>query len=265
IRVSENYFKTLGMQLLNGHDFTGNPKADSLSVILNEAAVKRLRLKDPVSQVITWNNTKFMIVGIVKNALMDSPYASADPSMFMSGGGSYLMYRLSPNVKIEGALAKLTTIFNTYNPAYPYSYRFTDKSYAAKFGLELLIGKLAGIFAGLAIFISCLGLFGLAAYVAEQRAKEISIRKVLGASVTQVWVMLSRDFVLLVVISCMLASPIAFYFLQNWLQKYNYRITIGPSVFVIAAIMAIFVTLATISFQALKAALTNPVKSLKSE
>jgi len=128
-----------------------------------------------------------------------------------------------------------------------------------------LIGKLSGIFAGLAIFISCLGLFGLAAFVAEQRTKEIGIRKVLGATIAQVWILLSKDFILLVLISCLIASPIAYYFLQSWLLKYEYRISIGPGVFIVSALLAITITLITISFQAVKAALMNPVKSLKSE
>jgi putative ABC transport system permease protein len=128
-----------------------------------------------------------------------------------------------------------------------------------------LIAKLAGLFAGLAIFISCLGLFGLAAYVAQQRTKEIGIRKVLGASVSQVWLLLSKDFIVLVLISCVIASPVAFYFLKNWLQKYDYRVNIGVSVFIVSAMMAILITVITISFQAIRAAIANPVKSLRTE
>ena len=141
----------------------------------------------------------------------------------------------------------------------------TDDRYASKFGLEVLVGKLAGLFAALAIFISCLGLFGLAAYMAEQRTKEIGIRKVLGASVSQVWALLSKDFIMLVMISCVIACPVALYFLNNWLQKYNYRISISPFVFVIAGTTAIMITIITISFQAIKAAIANPVKSLRTE
>jgi ABC-type antimicrobial peptide transport system permease subunit len=137
--------------------------------------------------------------------------------------------------------------------------------YNNTFQMETLVGTLAGIFAGLAIFISCLGLFGLAAYVAEQRKKEIGIRKVLGASVPQVWVLLSGDFMSLVGISCVIASPIAFYFLHGWLQSFDYRITIGPGAFLISAVMAVAITIFTISYQAISAALANPVKSLRSE
>jgi putative ABC transport system permease protein len=265
IGISDDYFKTLGMQMKEGRNFSSNFKPDTNNVILNEAAVKRLRLKDPVNQVLTTGMQHVRIIGVVKNALMISPFAAADPSMFYVGGGGNMIYRLAPNVNTHQAIEKLTAIFNKYNPAFPYTYRFVDDDYNKKFNLEVLIGKLAGIFAGLAIFISCLGLFGLAAYVAEQRTKEIGIRKVLGATVAQVWVLLSKDFIVLVVISCVIASPIAFYALQNWLLKYEYHIKMGFGVFIISAVAAIVITLFTISFQAIKAALANPVKSLKSE
>ncbi len=265
IGISDDYFATLGMQMKEGRNFISNFKGDTNSVIFNEAAIKRLRLKDPVNQVVTFGKQHIRIVGVVKDALMLSPFAAADPTAFYVGNGGNLIYRLAPNVNTHAAIAKITSIFNKYNPAFPYTYRFVDDDYNKKFNLEVLIGKLAGIFAGLAIFISCLGLFGLAAYVAEQRTKEIGIRKVLGATVAQMWVLLSKDFIVLVVISCVLASPIAFYFLQNWLHKYDYHIKIGSGVFIVSAFAAILITLCTISFQAIKAALANPVKSLRSE
>ena len=198
---------------------------------------------------------------------MISPFAKADPTMFIYGADPHdnIIYRLAPNVNPHNAIEKIGQAFAKYNPAYPFTYRFVDDDYNRKFGQEVLIGKLSGIFAGLAIFISCLGLFGLAAYIAEQRTKEIGVRKVLGATVSQLWFLLSRDFVLLVIISCIIASPVALYFLQNWLQKYDYRVSIGPGVFLISAIAAIIITLITISFQAIKAAIANPVKSLRSE
>ena len=265
IFVSSDYFKTLGMKMESGRDFIPNSKVDTTNVVLNQAAVKRLRLKNPIGQIITKNNTQYKVIGVVKDALMISPYAEADPTLFAYGGGWCLLYNLSPKVNTHQAVAKLTTIFNKYNPAYPYEYRFVDDLYNRKFSEEELVGKLAGVFAVLAIFISCLGLFGLAAFVAEQRTKEIGIRKVLGATVAQVWMMLSKDFVILVVISCIIASPGALYFLQKWLMKYDYRITIGPGVFIISAALAVVITLLTISTQAIKAALANPVKSLKNE
>ena len=268
VSVSDNYFKTVGMKLLQGRDFSTNWSADTSNIIINEAAVRRMGLKNPIGQVITYDNINgpSRIIGVVKDALMESPFTPVEPAVFNHGrGGNFVIYRLSPNVKTQQAIEKITRIFNSYNPAYPYIYQFVDEEYNHKFNLEVLVGKLAGVFAGLAIFISCLGLFGLAAYVAEQRTKEIGVRKVLGASVAQVWLLLSKDFIMLVLISCVIASPVALYFLSNWLQKYNYRITIGPGVFILSAIVAIIITLATISFQAIKAALTNPVKSLRSE
>jgi hypothetical protein len=265
IIAGEDYFKTMGMTVLTGRDFNG--LTDTTSVLFNEAAIKRMRIKEPLNQVINWQGKELRIAGVVKDALMVSPFAPAEPTMFLRKPGpqSVLLYRLSPTIKTSDALEQLTPIFNKYNPAYPYSYEFADASYANKFNLEVLIGKLAGLFAGLAIFISCLGLFGLAAYIAEQRTKEIGIRKVLGASLSQLCLMLTKDFILLVLISCLIASPLALYFLQNWLQQYSYRITIGPGVFLMAAGTAITITVITVSFQAIKAALANPVKSLHSE
>ena len=265
IITSQDYFKAVGMTFSAGRDFTSDN--DTTSVVFNESAIKKMRIKNPVSQIITWGGTQFKIVGVVKDALMNSPFTGADPTMFICypQPQDIMMYRLSPNIKTQDAITQLTSIFNKYNPAFPYKYTFADEEYAAKFKLEVLIGKLAGLFAGLAIFISCLGLFGLAAYVAEQRTKEIGIRKVLGASVTQVWLLLSKDFIVLVLISCVIASPVALYFLKNWLQKYDYRISIGASVFIISAMMAILITIITVSFQAIKAAIANPVKSLRTE
>lgn len=265
ILVSEDYFKTMGMQMAQGRDFTG--LADTNLVIFNEAAIARLRIKDPVNQTIRWGGKARQIAGVVKDALMISPFAAADPTMFVIDPGvkDHLLYRLSPGINTTDALAQLGTIFNKYNPAYPYQYEFADQGYAFKFKLEVLIGKLAALFAGLAIFISCLGLFGLAAYIAEQRTREIGIRKVLGASVSQLWLLLSKDFIILVLISCIIAAPVTYYYLHDWLQQYEYRITIRPLVFLIAAMTAIVITIITISFQAIKTALANPVKSLRTE
>ena len=265
IYVSDDYFKTVGMDIKEGRNFSG--VYDSTSVVFNETAIKRLRIKNPVGQSITFHDSKYIIAGVVKDALMISPFKAADPTMFYCypGTQAVMLYKLSPNIQTEAAITQLTSLFNKYDPAYPYDYFFADADYASKFKLEMLIGKLAALFAGLAIFISCLGLFGLAAYMAEQRTKEIGIRKVLGASVSQVWILLSKDFIVLVIVSCVIASPIAFYFLHNWLQQYDYRITINLFVFIMTGITAIVITIITISFQAIKAAIANPVKSLRTE
>jgi ABC-type antimicrobial peptide transport system permease subunit len=265
IYVSDDYFKTVGMNMKEGRNFTGG--YDSTSVIFNETAIKRLRLKDPVGKTITYGGKQITIVGVVKDALILSPFGQADPTMFRTVPDplGVMLYKLSPHIKSADAITQLTAIFNKYDPSYPYDYSFEDENYTAKFKLESLIGKLSGLFAGLAIFISCLGLFGLAAYIAEQRTKEIGMRKVLGASVQQVWLLLSKDFIVLVVISCFIASPISFYFLQNWLMKYDYRISIGAGVFITGAVIALLITIITVSFQAIKAAVANPVKSLRTE
>ena len=265
IIAGEDYFKTLGMTLLSGRDFISIN--DTFSVVLNESAAKRLRLKDPISQEIGFQGTKYKIAGLVKDALMISPFAPADPTIFFCDANpkGSIMYRLSPAIKTQDAIGQLTSIFNKYNPAFPSNYDFADESYAKKFKLEVLIGKLSGIFAVLAVLISCLGLFGLAAYIAERRTKEIGIRKVLGASISQVWLLLSKEFIALVIVSSVIASPLALYFLKNWLQKYEYRISIGPGIFILAALMAIIITIITVSFQAIKAAIANPVKSLRTE
>ncbi|MCC6287435.1 MAG: ABC transporter permease [Chitinophagaceae bacterium] len=265
IIVSEDYFKTVGMNMSEGRNFSN--AYDTTSVIFNETAIKRMRLKNPVGQKIIWQEHSLTIAGVVQDALMVSPFSAADPTMFLSLAGpqANLIYRLAPGIQTQDAITQLTSVFNKYDPTYPYSYSFSDEQYAQKFNLEILIGKLAGLFAALAIFISCLGLFGLAAYIAEQRTKEIGIRKVLGASVQQVWLLLSKDFIVLVLISCLIAAPVSFYFLHNWLQNYDYRINIGAGVFVAGGLMSLFITILTVSFQAIKAAMANPVKSLRTE
>ncbi len=267
VLMDQDYFSTMGMELQSGRNFTGNYPADSADIILNEAAVKRMRLKEPLNQVINFQGRQLRIIGVAKNALLASPYTAAEPMLFSATNGTegYIMYRLAAGAQAHSAIEKITGIFKRHSPAFPFQYYFADDAYNRKFKQELLMGRLSGILAGLAILISCLGLFGLAAYMAEQRTREIGVRKVLGASVAQVWMLLSRDFVWLVMISCLIATPAAFYFLQHWLEKYDYRITIGPGVFIAAAVMALGITLVTVSFQAVKAALADPVKSLRTE
>jgi ABC-type antimicrobial peptide transport system permease subunit len=182
-----------------------------------------------------------------------------------NGRVNWINIRMKSGVSPFEAIAKMEAAFNRVIPAALFDYRFVDEQYALKFAAEERIGKLASFFGTLAIFISCLGLFGLSSFVAEQRTKEIGIRKVLGASVANLWKMLSRDFVVLVVLSCFIAVPIAYYFLDGWLQKYPYRIDISWWVFVLSGVGSVVITLATVSFQAIKAALMNPVKSLRSE
>lgn len=265
--VDETYFHTLGMQLVAGREFTAADTADG--VIINEAAARRLGLSSPINEPIVMNarQWKLRVVGVVKDALMISPFSPAEPTFFIDRPKytNTVIYRLASTVDLHEAISKLGLLFGRYHPAYPYSWHFADESYAAKFSLELMIGRLAAILASLAIFISCLGLFGLATYMADHRRKEIGIRKVLGASVTQVWALLSRDYVWMTAISGLVASPVAYYFLHRWLQQYPYRITIHPLVFVLAAGAAMAVTILTVSFRSVAAATANPAKSIGAE
>jgi putative ABC transport system permease protein len=264
--VSENYFKTVGMSIKEGRDFSGAP-GDSSAIILNEAAVKVMRFKNPLNQLVTIfdANKPNFVVGVVKDAITLSPFKPAAPTVFILNPKweGTILYRLKGGVNTRKAMDQVTAIFNKYSPNFPFSYQFADDAYSSKFKNEVFIGSLAGYFAIFAILISCLGLYGLAAYIAEQKVKEIGIRKVLGASITSLWMLLSRDFLILVLISCLIASPISIYFLSNWIQSYAYRITIGPGVFLFSAGLALMIALATVSFQIISAARENPVDSLK--
>jgi ABC-type antimicrobial peptide transport system permease subunit len=226
--------------------------------------------KNPVGKFIgsTDNNEpKRQIIGVIKNMVIESPYKPIRPALFFMDKYWYSIYtiKLKNTISASAAVEKIEAIFRKINPGSPFEYNFVDEQYGKKFAAEERIGKLATFFAILAIFISCLGLFGMASFVAEQRTKEIGIRKVLGASVANLWQMLSKDFVVLVLIASLVAIPIAYYFMSDWLQKYEYRTTISWWVFVGAALGALAVTLLTVSYQAIKAALMNPVKSLKTE
>ncbi len=267
VAVTQDFGKTLNWQIREGRDFSRDFVTDSSAMILNESAVKLTGLKNIVGQIIKWDTTHFRVVGVIKDMIMESPYEPVKPTIFIMSPGwaSVITIRIKPAASMHAALDKIETIFKRYNPAAPFEYKFTDQEYASKFSDEKRIGDLATFFAILAVFISCLGLFGLASFVAEQRTKEIGVRKVLGASVFNLWQMLSKDFVNLVIISCCIAIPIAWYFLHQWLQKYTYRTDISGWIFVIAAMGAMMITLLTVSYQAIRAALMNPTNSLRTE
>ena len=266
VATDYDYAKTLGIQLVAGRDFSRD-FADSNSVILNEAAVKRMGLKNPVGEQVKWNNLKLTVIGVIPDIKMESPFRPVSPMtlIFSKYWTSCVDVRINPNVSASTAINKMQPIFDKYNPAFPFSYRFADTEYAKKFNYEELVGNLAAIIAALAIFISCLGLFGLASFTAEQRVKEIGVRKVLGASVLSLWQLLSKEFVKLVLISCVIAVPVAYYFMNEWLKGYQYKINIGIGVFVMVIGLSIIITLITVSFQAIRAARANPTKSLRSE
>ena len=270
ISVSQEYGKTVGWEIIQGRDFAAALTSDSGSIILNETAVKLAGLKDPVGQVVKWEPGwreagYFKIIGVAKDMVKGSPFKPAYPSVIFLGRGNWVFTRINPGANIHTALSKMESAFKKIAPSVPFDYKFVDEEYGLKFAEEERIGKLAGFFAILAIFISCIGLFGLASYVAEQRTKEVGVRKVLGASVFNLWKLLSKDFVVLVIISCFIAIPAAAYFIHGWLQKYEYRTEMSWWIFAGAVACALLITILTVSFQSIKAALTNPVKSLRTE
>jgi putative ABC transport system permease protein len=272
ILVSHDFAKTMGLQVTQGRDFSREYLSDSSAFILNEAAVKTMGFKNPIGEIVTLKagqqpKTAFKVIGVVHDMLMESPYEKISPAVYWlnRGRGNFTTIKINPATDARTALSKIETAFKKYNPASPFEYKFVDEEYAKKFGDEERIGKLAFVFAILAIFISCLGIFGLAAFTAAQRTKEIGVRKVVGASVFNLWQLLSKDFVVLVFISFLIATPVAYYFMHNWLQHYEYRTNIEWWIFAVVCIGALLITLLTVSFQSIKAALMNPVKSLKSE
>jgi len=266
--VSPQFLSTMGMKLVAGRDFYPDAKVDSNNVIINEAFAKQMGKAGRVGAILREGDKKTeQIVGIVKDFLYNDMYTPAAPALFYSNQSAnrVLNIRFKSGVNPQDALAKIGSIIKANNPGYPFEYKFINDDFDQLFKSETLTGSLAGVFAGLAIFISCLGLFGLAAYTAERRIKEIGIRKVLGASVSGLVGLLSEDFLKLVGISCIIAFPVAYWATHNWLQNYQYRIDINWMIFVAAGLAAMLIALATVSFQAVKAALMNPVKSLRSE
>ena len=268
IMTEWDYEKTVGLKFLEGRPFSNDYKSDSNAVILNETALKMIGYENPIGKTIKNGNQDLKIVGIIEDMLIQDPFKPVNPTviLFNSGAASNNIYlRLKPNVPVRTALATIQPIFEKYNPAYPFEYGFSDEEFARKFRVENQVGKLAAIFAILAIIISCLGLFGLAAFMAERRTKEIGIRKVLGASVINLWSLLSKEFVWLVLAGCLIACPLAYWLMSGWLQGYDYRITINWWIFFAAGVVAIAIALLTVSSQAIKVAIANPVKSLRTE
>ncbi|GAB2790319.1 ABC transporter permease [Rhabdobacter roseus] len=266
--TDENIVNTAGLTLLEGRDMDlSKYPTDSSAVLLNESAVKAMGFTEPLGQVIKDNGREWRVVGIIKDFILNSPYDPMEPMVIEGAHGWFNVIHIKyrPEVPTQEALKATEQIFTKYNPSYPFNYRFVDESYAAKFKDEQRTGTLAALFAFLTVLISCLGLFGLAAYMAEKRTKEIGIRKVLGASIPSVAGLLSREFIGLVAFSCLVAFPVAWWSMNWWLQSYSYRTDISWWVFALAGGGALLITLLTVSSQAIKAALTNPVKALKTE
>jgi len=272
VKVNAEFGKVARWQIIEGRDFNRDLATDSLSFIINEAAVKYMGLKEPVvGQQIKWGkNGSYTIIGVVKDMIMRSPFDAARQTIFFEHAGfvsnlNNIDVRIRPNVSTAAALDKIASIYKKYDAENPFEYRFVDQEYAKKFSNEERVGKLAGFFTTLAIFISCLGLFGLASFVAEQRTREIGVRKVLGASILNLWQLLSSEFLRLVLLSLLIGGPIAWWFMQGWLQNYHYHADLSWWIFAIAGTGAVLITILTVSFQAIKAAMASPVKSLRTE
>ena len=268
IWVTHDFGKTVGWQFKAGRDLSKDFATDSSAIVLNEAAVKFMGLKNPIGSIVHWRSPKkYTVVGVIKDMLMQSPYDNVKQTIYFLDydNVNFIIMKLNPQKSASESLAKIEAVFKKYTPAVPFNYKFASSEFAAKFAAEERIGKLSAVFAALAIFISCLGLFGLASFAAEQRTREIGIRKVLGASVTALWSMLSKEFLILVGLSCLMAIPLTWYFMSEWLLQYKYRTPITWEVFAAATCSAMLLTICTVSFQSIKAAIANPVASLKAE
>ena len=274
--VSTEYGKTIGWQFIAGRDFNQAFASDSAGFVINESFAKLMGLKNrnggpPVGESIVWGTDfrkpkTYTILGVVKDMVALSPYDPTIPTVFfLENAYDWINIRLNPKVSVAEALPQLEAVFKKLIPSAPFDYKFADQEYAHKFEKEERISDLAFVFTILAIFISCLGLFGLSSFLAEQRTKEIGIRKVLGASVIDMWSLLSKDFVVLVIIAFGIATPIAWYALNSWIQNYTYRTELSWWIFAASGVGALLITLLTVSFHTIKAALMNPVKSLKTE
>ncbi|MDL5514182.1 ABC transporter permease [Arenibacter sp. M-2] len=271
--VTPEYAKSLGMKIIEGRDFSREFATDSNAVLINQTAVKYMGIKDPVGKFLKEDDEEdpgppLKIIGVVEDMITQSPYKPVKQGLYVfdkHGNSSYYNLRLNPDRSASQNIAIIERVFTEHFPDLPFEYDFVDSQYGRKFASEERIGTLSGIFTALAILISCLGLFGLTSFVAEQRTKEIGVRKVLGATVFNVWTMLSKDFLKLVTISCFIAVPIAYYVMNGWLQDYPYHMLLEWWIFALAVFGAMAVTVITVSFQAIKAANSNPVKSLRTE
>jgi ABC-type antimicrobial peptide transport system permease subunit len=263
--IDVDFTKTMGIKMLEGKDFAGTP-SDSASIILNKAAIEVMGLKHPVGMKMR-NGNSYTVIGVMDNVVMGSPFEPVDPMMiYFDPANTYsVSIRLNSSAELRKALQSIETIFKKYNPAYPFEYKFTDQEFENKFITEDLIKKLTNIFSFLAIFICCIGLAGLASFTIEKRFKEIGIRKVLGASVQQVLALISKEFLKLVLIAFVIAVPLTWWLMNDWLQNYTYRVSINAWMFAIVGFLVLLLTLIVVSLNTIRAAVANPAKSLRTE
>lgn len=261
-----DFAKTMGVKMVEGHDFTGTP-ADSVSMLFNKAAVDAMKLKNPIGMQMRYGRKTYTMIGVTDNIIMTSPYEKPYPMLMVFEGNSSSMntMRIKSGVTVQKAIAVLETVFKKYNPSVPFEYKFVDQEFQKKFVTEELIGKLANIFSMLAIFICCLGLAGLASFTIEKRFREIGVRKVLGATVQQLLMLISKEFLKLVIIAFVIATPLTYWLMSKWLSKYNYHVNINVWVFLVVGLAMFIIALAVVSLNTIKAAMANPVKSLRTE
>ena len=262
---------TAGLQFIQGRDLDlGKYPTDSTGLIINESSLKVMKFKDPIGKKVFDLGIEWHIVGVIRDFILTSPYEPTRPILICGAKSSFMHFEVM-QIKLDGrnptakSLEKAKAIFSRYNPSYPFDPKFVDQEYARKFEDEKSQGILAGVFAGLTIFISCLGLFGLATYMAENRIKEIGIRKILGASVAGITTLLSRDFLQLVIIAFFIAAPLAWWGMHKWLESYTYRVEIAWWVFALAGFLSVLIAVLTVSYQSIKAAMGNPVRNLRAE
>ncbi|HET6766234.1 MAG TPA: FtsX-like permease family protein, partial [Chitinophagaceae bacterium] len=262
-----------GIELIGGRDFDPSFSLDTMNYLVNEAAARKIGYKDPVGKELTMWGDKGTIIGLMKDFHHNSLHVPIEPLILRLFKGSWVneggywgnVIVKTEKGKAKQAIASMEKVFRKFNPGFPFKYYFTDDEIAKNYKAEHTVSKLSWYFAFLAIFISCLGLFGLVTFTAEQKTKEIGIRKVLGASVTGIVGMLSKDFLKLVLIASVIAFPVAWWAMNKWLMDFAYRVDIGWWVFVVAGVVALVIALLTISFQSIKAAIANPVRSLRTE
>jgi ABC-type antimicrobial peptide transport system permease subunit len=272
LTISSDYGKTVGWEFLEGRDFSREFNTDSSAFVINETAARFMGLAHPVGETIRWKSKwfgfdkDFTIIGVIKDMVMQSPYEPVKPTLFRLGGNAnWIFARINPHSSVASALSRIVSVFKSIARDTPFEYKFVDDEFARKFANEERIGKMAALFAILAIFISCMGLYGMASFVVEQRVREIGVRKVLGASVASLWWLLSREFVLLVVLALLIAVPVTYIFIHNWLLQYHYRTPLSWWIFFGAGAGALTITLLTVSYQSIRAALVNPVNALRTE
>lgn len=262
--VGHDYGKTIGWTIVQGRDFSLDFPSDTIAVIINESMARFIGLKDPVGEVIRWHDQPLTIIGVVQNIIVGNPYEDVRPGLYhLFDGNGVMIARMNPAMSAANAISTIEKLVKKFDPSSPFTFEFIDDAYGRKFGNEERIGKLSTIFASLAIFISCLGIFGLSSFIAEQKTKEIGVRKILGASVFQLWRLMCRDFLVLVTMACVIAVPVAYVFLSRWLEGFTYRTNVSWWVFVASALTTLMIMLVTISWHTWVAARANPVRSLR--